>query len=252
MKLVTVKVFIVLTSRIRQTHWLRNSVCLFVGLFPFLGWSNPPEGSQNSSIKQLATDEEHATKDARWKPLTESWEACEFGGDGPIEITKSLIQVGYGDPLTGVRWKDAFPKDSFEVEVEARRTDGFDFFCALTFPVAESHCTLVLGGWGGGVMGLSSIDGYDASENETTQFRNFEDNHWYRVRVRVEPEKITCWVNDQVVVEQSREGHKFGIRFEMDPCVPLGLAAYQCNAEYRNLRWRPLAKASQPAEAAKK
>ena len=186
------------------------------------------------------TSETESEPRVKWNPLDDQWEPCEFGGDGPVELTKGQIEVGYGDPLTGVRWKDSFPNDNYEVELEARRTDGFDFFCALTFPVAKSHCTLVLGGWGGGVTGLSSIDGYDASDNPTTQFRAYDDDKWYRVRVRVMPDKIRCWVDDKEIIDQDRDGHEFDIRFEMDPCVPLGIAAYQCDAEYRKIRWRKL------------
>ena len=44
---------------------------------------------------------------------------------------------------------------------------GGDFFATLTFPVDDSFCTFVTGGWGGDIVGLSSIDGWDASDNET-------------------------------------------------------------------------------------
>ena len=37
----------------------------------------------------------------------------------------------------------------------------------------------------GGVVGLSSIGGFDASENETTQFVEFKNGQWYKIRLRV-------------------------------------------------------------------
>ena len=175
-----------------------------------------------------------------------SWKPCEFGGDGKVEISEKLITIQSGDPLTGVVWKAApksVPRENYEIELEARRTDGFDFFCALTFPVGEEHVSFVLGGWGGGVVGISSIDGSDASDNSTTQFKNFDNEKWYRIRARVEPNEIRCWIDDTDFVEQVRQGHDFDIRFEMDPCVPIGLASFQCDAEYRNIRWRKLTKA---------
>jgi hypothetical protein len=232
----------------RQHSWTRVGVflpatLLCATLLAPLGRCEPPQ-AQNTGADQttklsdpVAQLEEKKGKVA-WESLVGKWEPCEFGGDGPIEITGKLITVGYGDPLTGVRWKDSFPKENYEIEVEAQRTDGFDFFCALTFPVGDTHCTLVMGGWGGGVMGLSNVDGYDASDNPTTQFRVFDDDKWYRARVRVTSDKIVCWIDDKQVIEQERKDHEFGIRYEMDPCVPLGLAAYQCDAEYRNPRWR--------------
>ncbi len=181
------------------------------------------------------------TEQPKWKPLIGKWAACQFGGEGPVEIKDNLIEIGFGDPLTGIRWTGDVVRDNYEVELEARRTDGFDFFCGLTFPVGKDCVTFILGGWGGGVVGISSVDGRDASENDTTQFRNFDNDKWYKVRVRVEPKKITCWIDDKVACEQAREGFEFDIRYEMDPCTPLGIAAFQCKSELRNIRFRQLA-----------
>jgi len=175
-----------------------------------------------------------------WKPLTGDWEVSQFGGDGPVEITESLITFGFGDPMTGIRWEGEFEKENYEVELEARRTDGFDFFCGLTFPIADSHASFILGGWGGGIIGISSIDGRDASENETTNFRNFDNDRWYKVRVRVDSYEIQCWVDDKLACGLPREDKKFDIRFEMDQCVPMGIANFQCKSEFRNLRYRVL------------
>ena len=156
-----------------------------------------------------------------------------------------------GDPLTGITWEGELPRENYEVELEARRTDGFDFFCGLTFPVGKDHVSLILGGWGGGVVGISSVDGFDASENETTSFRNFDTNKWYKVSARVDANEIRCWIDDKIVVEQRRQGHEFDIRFEMDLCVPLGVAAFQCDSELRKIRLRKLTK-KEIAEARKR
>ena len=142
-------------------------------------------------------------------------------------------------------------RENYELELEARRTDGFDFFCGLTFPVGKDNVSFILGGWGGGVVGISSIDGRDASDNQTTSFRNFDNDKWYRVRVRVEPNEIRCWIDDKAAAEHVRKGHEFDIRYEMDQCVPLGVAAFQCKSEYRNIRWRKLT-AKEISEAKKK
>ncbi len=252
------KVPIVKSFVTRHRIWPLGFVFFCIASAGLVAFDVPPAAAQDAASKsaagaqQAAPESKNTEPDAKskWTQLSGKWEPCEFGGDGPIEITDKVIEVGYGDPLTGVRWKGSFPKDNYEVEIEARRTDGFDFFCALTFPVAETHCTLVLGGWGGGVTGLSNIDGYDASDNETTQFRAYDDDKWFRVRVRVDTKHITCWIDDKEIIQQEREGHEFGIRFEMDPCVPLGVAAYQCDAEYRNLRWRPLNQSSSTSDGA--
>ncbi len=195
-----------------------------------------------------------AKKDPAWKSLTDKWVVSQFGGDGPVVIKDQLITMGLGDPLTGIRWEAELPKENYEVELEARRREGFDFFCALTFPVGKKHVSFILGGWGGGVVGISSVDGFDASENETTSFRNFKTDRWYKVRARVDANQIQCWIDDKPAAEQIRKGHEFDIRYEMDQCVPLGVAAFQCKSEVRNIRIRKLTTAEIKAaekEAAK-
>ena len=92
-----------------------------------------------------------------------------------------------GSYATGITWNGPIVRMDYEISLDAMRVDGSDFFCALTFPVGENPCTLVLGGWGGTLCGLSNLDYYDASENETTTFYAFEKNTWYHVRLRVIP-----------------------------------------------------------------
>ena len=100
------------------------------------------------------------------------------------------IVLGLGSDLTGITWKGPMPRVDYEVRLEARREEGGDFFCGLTFPVNASYCSLILGGWGGTVVGLSSIDGLDASENETSRLMNFELNKWYGVRSKLRSKKL--------------------------------------------------------------
>ena len=185
----------------------------------------------------------------QWKPLAGRWQVCQFGGDGDVQINRNRIMVQSGQPLTGVVWqkdpKTKLPpllRDNYELKLVARRIAGFDFFCGLTFPVADQHATLVLGGWGGGITGLSCIDGVDASENETRSFGHYEDNQWYRVRVRVSPKYVQCWIDDDSVAKVTRQDHRFNLRVEMDLCEPLGFAAYECDAEFKDIVIRPLSK----------
>jgi len=181
----------------------------------------------------------------KWKPLTGKWETCKFGGDGPVKLPKPLkpdrvIRLGRGDPLTGIRWTGDFPKENYELRLQGRRVEGFDFFAAVTFPVGDEHCSLVLGGWGGNIVGISSIDGEDASSNPTTQSKQFPNGQWVDIRIRVSPDELTCWLDDQEWVNVPRERHSFDIRIEMDPSLPVGIANYQCVSEIRNLQLRRL------------
>ncbi|MFK8112807.1 MAG: hypothetical protein AB8B91_11425 [Rubripirellula sp.] len=193
-----------------------------------------------AAATEKAAAKEEAKKD--WKALNGKWKVSQFGGDGPVEIKEDLIKMELGDPLTGVRWEGDVLRENYELTLETQRTDGFDFFCGLTFPVGEDNVTFILGGWGGGVVGISNVDGHDASENDTTFFRNFDNDTWYKVRVRVDPHFIRCWIDEKNAVEQERKGHKFDIRYEMDQSVPLGVAAFQCDSEIRNVRLRKLTK----------
>lgn len=171
------------------------------------------------------------------KTLT-NWEVTNFGGQGNVTIENGEILLEFGNDLTGITWKGEVPRIDYELQLEARRLEGSDFFCGLTFPVSESHCSLIVGGWGGTVVGLSSIDGLDASENTTSQLISFEPKRWYRVRVRVTRQKIEAWIDDKKHVSQDIEGRKIGIRPEVDLSRPLGIASWRTRAALREIRLR--------------
>ncbi|KLU06206.1 putative signal peptide and transmembrane protein [Rhodopirellula islandica] len=215
------------------------------------------------AAKSDAETKNTAKSQFKWRPLAGKWDEAHFGGDGGITrenwkktaqddsaklpATGELFRLGMGDPLTGIRWTGDFPLENYELRLQARRTDGFDFFAAVTFPVGKEHCSFVLGGWGGGVVGISSIDGNDASSNETTGYKDFENKHWYNIRIRVDKETVTTWIDDSEWSNVNRSEHTFDIRIEMDPCLPLGIANFQCESEIRGLEIRRLDDQS-PAE----
>jgi len=166
------------------------------------------------------------------------WKATDFGGGEPPTVVDGAIHVPSGADLNGVTWSGDFPRQGYELALEARRVDGSDFFCGLTFPVGDSCCSLILGGWGGALTGLSCIDGRDASDNETTDSMTFERGRWYDVRVRVTREQIECLVDGEVVVDQKITGRRISVRAEVIPCQPLGIATYATTGEARTIRWR--------------
>ena len=168
------------------------------------------------------------------------WEATDFGASGPVEVRDGAIVIGAGDPMTGITWKGAFPKLDYELTLDAKRVIGGDFFAAITFRVGDSPNTLVLGGWGGGVVGLSSIDGADASENETRRFKQFEDDRWYRIRLRVTGEKIQAWIDDEMLVDFAHRGRLLSIRVEVIPSQPFGIATWRTTGALRNIEVREL------------
>ncbi len=168
------------------------------------------------------------------------WQKSDYGRDGEIEWKNDLLVIHRGKPMTGINWKGEFPKDQFEVRLEARRTEGDDFFVGLTVPVGDGHTSLILGGWSGAISGLSSIDGSDASENSTSFYREFKNGVWYKVRLVVKSDAVQAFVNDEQVIDQPREDHTFTLRLEIDPSLPMGLATYSSTAEIKNFEYRRL------------
>jgi hypothetical protein len=211
--------------------------------------SSAPAGEP---AKQVAADTVAAEPVAiAWTTLSDGeaadeWRSTPFGGEGDVEIAEGVIRVGMGADLTGVTWTGEFPRQAFELALEARRIDGHDFFCGLTFPVGDEACSLILGGWGGGVVGLSSIDGQDAAHNDTTLFRHFEKGRWYAVLVRVTPTRIECFLDGEPVIEQTLAGRRVSIREELAGSKPLGVATYATVGEVRRIRWRPIDLESEP------
>jgi hypothetical protein len=106
-------------------------------------------------------------------------------------------------------------------------------------PVGNSHCTFIVGGWGGGLVGLSNLDGYDASENETTRFMNFDTGRWYRIRLRVTAERLEAWIDQDKLVSVARADRDFSLRpGDIELSAPLGISAWQTGAALREIRWR--------------
>jgi hypothetical protein len=89
-------------------------------------------------------------------------------------------------------------------------------------------------------VGLSSINHMDASENATSQSREFRSGQWYDVRIRVTPAKIEAWLDGRQIIEQETKGNIVDIRLEVDPSKPLGVASYRTKAALRDIRLRRL------------
>jgi hypothetical protein len=117
---------------------------------------------------------------------------------------------------------------------------GSDFFCGLTFPVGETYCSLILGGWGGSVVGLSSLDYADASQNETTRWIQFASERWYRVRVRVTESRIRAWLDGERIVDADITKRKVSTRIEVEPSKPFGISTWRTTGAARDLRLRTL------------
>lgn len=182
----------------------------------------------------------------QWKKLLpdsglDGWERTNFGGEGEVEIKDGTLMLMPGGPLTGITklGKD-FPTENYEMQWSAQRVDGSDFFVGITFPVGKEHCSLIVGGWGGGLVGISSIDGNDASENETASFKNFRNGQWYKFKVRVDAKNITVWMDDEQILEVPRGDRKFSVRAEVMRSRPLGYCSYQTKVAVKDWVYRSL------------
>jgi hypothetical protein len=141
-----------------------------------------------------------------------------------------------GDGCTGITWTKDFPSVNYEVSLEAKRVSGNDFFCGMTFPVGKDPCTLIVGGWGGTVVGLSSIDRMDASENETTTLMKFEKDRWYKIYLRVTEDTIKASIDDNVVIDFALDDKTLSIRPEVELSRPFGIATWCTASAIRNIR----------------
>lgn len=175
------------------------------------------------------------------------WAPSGFEGEGGVKVVpdfadgRAAIVIEPGVTLSGVTstMGAKLPRMNYEVSLEAMKIEGDDFFCGVTFPVGPAACTFVVGGWGGMVVGISSIDGLDASENETTEGMEFAAKRWYRIRVRVTPEKIEAWIDGAKKVDVEWQGRKISLRpGDIQRSLPLGIATYMTEAAVRDILLR--------------
>ncbi len=191
---------------------------------------------------------------ADWQPLFDGkslagWTPTKFAGAGEIEVKDGALVLNQGI-LTGVNYTNPTPTVDYEVAFEARRTQGIDFFCGLTFPVRDSHATLVVGGWGGAVIGISSLNNQDASQNETTQYRNFKAGQWYRFRLAVTATNLSVWLDDEHLINADIKGVEVSLRpGEIELNKPFGIATWSTTGEIRDLRLRKLGVAAEMKRA---
>ncbi|MBA3974067.1 MAG: DUF1080 domain-containing protein [Candidatus Solibacter sp.] len=191
----------------------------------------------------LASAAAHGQNGGDWIPLfdgktLDGWKQTDFSDHGTVRVDGGSIILGRGY-LTGITWKGDFPKSGYEIRFDAVRMDGSDFFAGITFPVGGSHCTWINGGWGGTIVGLSNLDGYDASENETSTPYDFVKGRWYSFRLLVTTEFIQAWIDNSMVVNADIRGRRVDLRFgEIDLNKPLGFAAYSTAAGLRKIEYR--------------
>jgi len=168
------------------------------------------------------------------------WKLADIWGNGKVEVlSNGVVSCDIGKPLSGIAYTNPFPTMSYEVKVEAMRKAGSDFLIALTLPVESNACTVVIGGWGGGLCGISSIDFMDAAENSYSSGVALTNNIWYTLRVRVTPGLLEVALNDTLYTAKVpfEKSSRFSLRSgsDIDKTLPFGLATFETHALWRNL-----------------
>jgi hypothetical protein len=185
-------------------------------------------------------------KAAGWKSLfdgktMEGWKVTDFAGHGDARVREGALEIDMGLALSGVQYTNSVPKVNYEIALQAMKRKGSDFFCGLTIPYKEDHCTFICGGWGGGVVGLSSVNGMDAAENETTDYKKFEDQVWYRIVLRVMEDRIQAWIDDKLFLNLSTVDVKIGMRIgEIEQSIPLGVATWMTSSAIKDVQLRTI------------
>jgi hypothetical protein len=192
-----------------------------------------------------SADQDRKPPEAAWQPMFDGqtlkgWRPTPFTGQGPVRVKDGTIVLGAGS-MTGVTWTNPFPKSNYEIRFEAARVEGSDFFASITFPVKDAYCSWINGGWGGKVVGLSSLDGNDASENDTSATRDFEKGRWYHFWLAVTDDRIRAWIDEELVIDVQIKNREISLRpGEIELSKPLGIASYATTASLRKLEYRPL------------
>jgi len=211
------------------------------------------------------------TGDQIWTSLFDGktlngWMVPSYEAGRKVDIRDECIIIGRDDLALGIKYVKPFPKTNYEITYQAKRAGDSNFFGAITFPVKESHCSFINGGWNGTVFGLSSINGKDASENETTAFYEFENGQWYQFRVCVSDDRILVWfypvdeegkiidackddlkttIAKQKEIEKPKidlvlEGKSITNRIEVSFFEPLGISAWYNEGHLRQIKYRKL------------
>ena len=173
---------------------------------------------------------------AGWKVLRKG----SFERAGRIYVKDGQLILEAGQPLTGLTWTGAFPSDGYEVSLEAMRVEGSDFFCGMTFPAAGGYGTLIVGGWGGQLVGISNIDGKSAEENDTTRIVEFKDRRWYHIDLRVARGRIEVRLDGKELISLATAGKHLAVWKQQEPVRPFGLTTWWTVAALRDIRLRRL------------
>ena len=213
-----------------------------------------PQLKLDEILQKAASKPSVAFEGEGWQKLFDGktlagWRETDFAGRGEVDCQFGMIILNTGDPFTGINFTNSFPNMNYELALDAVRVTGSDFFCGLTIPVGTNSCSLIVGGWGGSLVGISSLDSMDASENETTKYINFEQDQWYRIRIRVTDARLEAWIDKDKIVNVVTTGRRISVRpGDIEMSRPFGISCWQTTTALREIQWRPVTSPAGPAK----
>ncbi len=169
------------------------------------------------------------------------WTITRFGGEGEVTVKDGTTVLGMGNPMTGITWTGEVIRDNYELELEAKRTSGIDFFATTTLPVGDSYRSFRRGRLGRNHCGAIQRGYARCLGKRNHQIQGF------RGQSVVSDPNPGFGAQDRVLDRrrengrhQARAGRKFSIRMECDLCRPLGIATWCTESVLRNIRIRRL------------
>ena len=220
-------------------------VCFVLALIGMVSWNNRSKGQHEESVMEDMPFVQEIPEG--WEALFDGntltgWEIVRYGGEGEPYVKNGVLvlPMAVNGLMTGVCWVgDSLPVNNYIIYYEARRTAGYDIFAGLSFPYKDTYASLIFGGWAGIVNGLSCINGYDASENETTRHFSQKDHEWYPVELCVTTDSIRATVGSELIVDIATAGKDIHLRGGLYN-TGLTLWTYLTTGEIRNLRIKKL------------
>jgi len=66
--------------------------------------------------------------------------------------------------------------------------------------------------------------------------KQFDNDRWYRIRLRVTAETIQAWIDNEIVVDFTIGDCFLSIRPEVELSKPFGIASWRTTAAIKNIR----------------
>ena len=228
-------------KNMKNTSLYRDIIFIALAMLSVISCGNRSQRQREQAVAEEAQYVQDVPEG--WESLMDGktldgWEIVRSGGEGEPYVMNGVITLPMATSgmSTGISWVgDPLPVNNYELYYEARRVEGNDIFGGLSFPYGDTFATLIFGGWAGIVSGLSCINGYDASQNETTKLVYFRDQQWYPVQLRVTPDSIRAFVDTVKVVDIATAGKRIHLR-SGTIASNFTISSYNTTGEIRNIR----------------